>query len=296
MKQRVGTARALSLDPEMLFMDEPFSQVDALTAENLRSEMVRFWNEQDTHLKTILMVSHDVKEVVFMATRIVVMGAKPGRIRRIIENKLPYPRDYRNREFQRLVDEIHAVITETELPDVHVEAASAACPPKAAPWEPLPEAGASQVIGLLEVLDDHGGSADVFHVADHIGQEFGRVLAVTKAAELLDLVDTPKQNVVITAEGKQFLAASPHDRKVMFRERVKALHIFIDVLGMIGRAGRHRVDADAVLEMLALKLPYEDPERMMHTLVSWGRYADLFDYDQARKELFIESRADVAAD
>jgi NitT/TauT family transport system ATP-binding protein len=231
-----------------------------------------------------------------MATRIVVMGAKPGRIRRIIENKLPYPRDYRNREFQRLVDEIHAVITETELPDVHVEAASAACPPKAAPWEPLPEAGASQVIGLLEVLDDHGGSADVFHVADHIGQEFGRVLAVTKAAELLDLVDTPKQNVVITAEGKQFLAASPHDRKVMFRERVKALHIFIDVLGMIGRAGRHRVDADAVLEMLALKLPYEDPERMMHTLVSWGRYADLFDYDQARKELFIESRADVAAD
>jgi NitT/TauT family transport system ATP-binding protein len=296
MKQRVGIARALAVAPEILCMDEPFSQVDALTAENLRSEMVRFWNEQDTHLKTILMVSHDVKEVVFMATRIVVMGAKPGRIRRIIENKLPYPRDYRNREFQRLVDEIHAVITETELPDVHVEAASAACPPKAAPWEPLPEAGASQVIGLLEVLDDHGGSADVFHVADHIGQEFGRVLAVTKAAELLDLVDTPKQNVVITAEGKQFLAASPHDRKVMFRERVKALHIFIDVLGMIGRAGRHRVDADAVLEMLALKLPYEDPERMMHTLVSWGRYADLFDYDQARKELFIESRADVAAD
>src|SRR6185503_10194773 len=129
-----------------------------------------------THLKTIMMVSHDVKEVVFMATRIVVMAAKPGRIRRIIENKLPYPRDYRGVEFQRLVDEIHAVITETEMPDVQPAPAA----PRAPTWEPLPDAGASEVIGLLEVLDDHGGRADVFHLVDHIGQEFGRVLAVTK--------------------------------------------------------------------------------------------------------------------
>ena len=283
MKQRVGIARALAVSPEILCMDEPFSQVDALTAENLRGEVVRFWNTPNTHLKTILMVSHDVKEVVFMATRIVVMAAKPGRIRRIIENKLPYPRDYRNREFQELVDEIHAVITETELPDVH----PATCEPtKAAPWEPLPDAGASEVIGLLEVLEDHGGRADVFHVVDHIGQEFGHVLAVTKAAELLDLVDTPKQDVVVTALGKRFLAVSVPERKLMFRERVKALHIFSDVMTMIERAANHRLEGEAVLEMLALRLPYEDPERMLRTLVNWGRHADLFDYDQARHELF----------
>src|SRR5690349_20033842 len=98
-------------------MDEPFSQFDALTAENLRSEVVRCWSDKQTNPKTILMVSHDVKEVVVMATRIIVMGAKPGRIRRVIENRLPYPRDYRAPAFLRLVDVIHAVITETELPD-----------------------------------------------------------------------------------------------------------------------------------------------------------------------------------
>ncbi|HTR53635.1 MAG TPA: nitrate/sulfonate/bicarbonate ABC transporter ATP-binding protein [Kofleriaceae bacterium] len=292
MKQRVGIARSLAVTPEILCMDEPFSQVDALTAENLRGEVIRFWNAPETQLKTIMMVSHDVKEVVFMATRIVVMAAKPGRIRRIIENKLPYPRDYRSKEFQRLVDEIHAVITETELPDV---ASPPAAPARGPAWEPLPEAGASEVIGLLEVLDDHEGHADVFHLVDHIGQEFGRVLAVTKAAELLDLVDTPKQDVVLTEDGKRFLAASVPERKALFRERVKTLRIFSDVLAMIERADNHRLEGDAVLEMLVLRLPYEDPERMLATLVNWGRHADLFDYDQARKELFIEPMPSSAA-
>jgi NitT/TauT family transport system ATP-binding protein len=288
MKQRVGLARALAVEPEILCMDEPFSQVDALTAENLRSEVIRFWSHHESKLKTIMMVSHDVKEVVFMATRIVVMGAKPGRIRRIIENPLPYPRDYRAPEFQRLVDEIHAVITETELPDVLPPPAT---PPRAPTWEPLPDAGASEVIGLCEVLDDHDGHADVFHLVDHIGQEFGHVLAVTKAAELLDLVDTPKQDVVLTDVGKQFLAASPPERKAMFRERVQALRIFHDVMELLARAANHRVDGEVVLEALALRLPYEDPARMLRTLVNWGRHADLFDYDQARDELFTDPGA-----
>ncbi len=285
MKQRVGIARALAVEPEILCMDEPFSQVDALTAENLRSEVVRFWSDKATNPKTIFMVSHDVKEVVFMATRIVVMAAKPGRIRRIIENKLSYPRDYRHKDFQRLVDEIHAVITETELPDVQPAPTAPAPGPE---WEPLPDAGATEVIGLCEVLDDHGGKADVFHLVEHIGQEFGRVLAVTKAAELLDLVDTPKQDVVLTPDGKRFLAASVPERKAMFRERVAGLRIFHDVLQLIERGEEHSVDVEVVLEALALRLPYEDPDRMLRTLVNWGRHADLFDHDVERGKLFSE--------
>ncbi len=117
MKQRVGIARALAVEPEILCMDEPFSQVDALTAENLRGEVVRFWSDHSTNPKTIFMVSHDVKEVVFMATRIVVLGTRPSQVRKIFENNLPYPRDYRSPAFMRLVDQIHAVITETEIPD-----------------------------------------------------------------------------------------------------------------------------------------------------------------------------------
>jgi NitT/TauT family transport system ATP-binding protein len=284
MKQRVGIARALAVEPEILCMDEPFSQVDALTAENLRGEVVRFWSDKQANPKTILMVSHDVKEVVFMATRIVVMGTKPGRIRRVIENRLPYPRDYRAAAFQRLVDEIHAVITETEMPDVPAPAA----PTHAPVWEPLPEAGVSEVIGLLEVLVDHGGRADVFHLVEHIGHEFGRILAVVKAAELLDLVDTPKQDVVLTNEGKRFLAASVPERKVIFRDQIRTLRIFRDILQLIERAEGHEVDVDVVLSTLALRLPYEDPDRMLQTLVNWGRHTDLFDHDVERGKLFAE--------
>jgi NitT/TauT family transport system ATP-binding protein len=273
-------------------MDEPFSQVDALTAENLRGEVVRFWNDKATNPKTIFMVSHDVKEVVFMATRIVVMGAKPGRVRRIIENRLPFPRDYRAPAFQRLVDEIHAVITETEIPDVTPPAT--ATPSRAPIWESLPDAGASEVVGLLEVLDDHGGRADVFHLVEHVGHEFGHLLAVVKAAEMLDLVDTPKQDVVLTGEGKQFLAADVPGRKVIFRDHAKALRIVHDVLTLIERADRHEIDEDVILSSLAVRVPYENPERMLQTLVNWGRHADLFDHDPLRGKLFTEpARSDA---
>ncbi|HEX7703966.1 MAG TPA: nitrate/sulfonate/bicarbonate ABC transporter ATP-binding protein [Kofleriaceae bacterium] len=287
MKQRVGIARALAVEPEILCMDEPFSQVDALTAETLRGEVVRFWSDKATNPKTIFMVSHDVKEVVFMATRIVVMAAKPGRIRRIIENPLPYPRDYRSPAFQRLVDEIHAIITEIEMPD-HPVAEVARRKPT---WEPLPDASASEVTGLLEILDDHGGQDDVFDLVEHIGHEFSKVLAVVKAAELLDVVDTPKQDVVLTDAGKRFLQASVPERKVMFRDLVKSLHIFEDVLGLLARAEQHEIDEDLVMSSLALRLPYEDPDRLFRTLVNWGRHADLFDHDVERKKLFIEPEA-----
>jgi NitT/TauT family transport system ATP-binding protein len=285
MKQRVGIARALAVEPEILCMDEPFSQVDALTAETLRSEVVRFWEDKDSNPKTIFMVSHDVKEVVFMATRIVVLAARPGRIRRIFENTLPYPRDYRAPALQRLVDQIHAVITETEIPDLPEAPVSTA-------WEPLPAAGASEVIGLLEVLDDRGGRENVFALAEDLGREFGKVLNVVKAAELLGFVDTPKQDVVLADEGRAFLRASVPERKKLFREAVLQLRIVRDVLEKIRLAGG-KLDDDVVLSSVALRLPYEDPERLLHTMVGWARNADLFDYDPERHLLFVDEPTSV---
>ncbi len=148
MKQRVGMARALSVNPEILFLDEPFSQVDALTAESLRAEVIDIWTRQEHNLSSALMVSHDIKEVVYMADRIVVLGANPGQVRTIMENSLPRPRDYRTPQFLRLVDQLHDLITGHELPDV---APGAARP--AGVIEPLPTATISEIIGLLEYLD-----------------------------------------------------------------------------------------------------------------------------------------------
>src|SRR5207249_1783820 len=135
MKQRIGMARALSVNPEILLMDEPFSQVDALTAESLRAEVIDIWASKKGRLSSILMVSHDIKEVAYMADRIVILGANPGRIRTIVENKLPRPRDYRSADFNKLVDQLHELITGHELPDQPVGVPAA---PSTA-LEPLPE-------------------------------------------------------------------------------------------------------------------------------------------------------------
>src|SRR5712692_3495639 len=117
MKQRVGMARALSVDPEILLMDEPFSQVDALTAESLRAEVLDIWGTKERNLSSILLVSHDIKEVAYMADRIVILGNNPGRVRTVVSNTLPRPRDYRSQQLMGLVDYLHDIITRNEMPD-----------------------------------------------------------------------------------------------------------------------------------------------------------------------------------
>src|ERR1043166_2983590 len=156
MKQPLGMARALSVDPEILFMDEPFSHVDALTAEGLRAEVIDLWAPPDKNPSSILMVSHDIKEVVYMADRIIVLSSHPGRVRTVVENPLPRPRDYRSRESEELVDYLHEIITGAEMPAVP------AATPARPRIEPLPQATTSEIVGLLEYLDAHGGE-DVGH-------------------------------------------------------------------------------------------------------------------------------------
>ena len=161
MKQRVGMARALSVDPEILLMDEPFSQVDALTAESLRAEVIDIWAPQDSNPSSILMVSHDIKEVAYMADRIVVLGANPGVVRTIVENHLPRPRDYRSPELLRLVDQLHDVITGHELPDVQEPSARRPRPRRSSR---CPRCGRA-IVGLLEYLDARGGREEIFRIA-----------------------------------------------------------------------------------------------------------------------------------
>ncbi len=281
MKQRVGMARAFSLAPEILFMDEPFSQVDALTAQSLRAEVLDIW-ATSAQVSSILMVSHDIGEVAFMADRIVVLAANPGRVRMIVDNTLPRPRDYRSPELLELVDKLRDIITGSYLPDEPPESVA-----EAPLYEPLADATASEIVGLLEYLDAHGSKDDVFRIAQETSQEFGRVITVVNAAEMLDLVETPRRNVRLTAEGTRFVKAALPERKQIWKQRLLGIRIFKDTAQMLERAPGHAVDRDVVLETIALRFPSEDYEKTFDRLVGWGRFGEMWIYEEDLERLAL---------
>jgi NitT/TauT family transport system ATP-binding protein len=280
MKQRVGMARALSIRPEMLFMDEPFSQVDALTAEALRAEVLDIWAEKSQAISSILMVSHDIKEVAYMADRIVVLSANPGRVRTVVENRLPRPRDYRSPEVLRLVDQLHDIITGVEMPDV---------PPDSAPeheheaFEPLPDAQPSGIVGLVEYLDARGGTEDLFRIAADANQEFGVLIGLVKGAEMLDFLDTPRRLVVLTPYGERFVKAGPSERKALWRKKLLELRLFREVARLLADEGE--LARDVVLDLIHHEMPHESYDKVFDTLVHWARFGDLFAYDEVSEKL-----------
>jgi NitT/TauT family transport system ATP-binding protein len=283
MKQRVGIARALSVDPEILFMDEPFSHVDALTAESLRAEVIDIWAAHDKNPSSVLMVSHDISEVVYMADRIVVLGTNPGHILKIVENPLPRPRDYRGTDFNKLVDQLHDIITGHEIPDVPEPVLQ---PNELPPAESLPSVSPSEIVGILEYLDARGGKEDVFRIATETDKEFGSILQVVKAAELLDFVDTPKRLVVLTPDGQRFVKATSQERQNIWRDQLLKLRLFKQVNDMLAKHPRAKLDAELVQEVIILNLPSENFEKTFETFIHWTHYGNLFAYDEDTRKIF----------
>jgi NitT/TauT family transport system ATP-binding protein len=297
MKQRVGIARALVANSELLCMDEPFSGLDVLTAETLRSEVLNLWINHKTDLKSILIVTHNISEAVFLAHRIVVLETNPGRVRVVLNNNLPFPRNYRDLEFQAMVDKIHGIITHTYIPD-EVPVLEELTISATASTEtnrcfqritPLPYVNVSEVIGLLEVLDDKGGELDIFDLAVELRKEFGSVIALAKAAEELDFVDTPKHRVIFTELGRAFIKSDVNERKKMLNAQLRKMRLFEVLLDMLHNQKDHAVKEETVLEMLAILLPNENPEKLFETIVRWGRYAELLGYNADEKILYLDT-------
>jgi NitT/TauT family transport system ATP-binding protein len=282
MKQRVGMARALSTDPEVLLMDEPFSQVDALTAEGLRAEVLDLWDDRERNLSSILMVSHDIGEVAYMADRIVILSANPGRIRTVVENTLPRPRDARSPELLMLLDRLHDIITSAELPDVAVTTGGPAVSQEVV--EPLPHVQPSDMLGLVEYLAAHGGAADLFQVASDTHFTFVEVLGTVKGTEMLDLVDTPQRLVRLTPLGQQFVKADMEERQRLWRGQLLKLGLFRVVLDLLDLGGGER-GRDTVLAEIRQRLPREDPEKIFDTLVQWGRFGEALSYREEDRVL-----------
>ncbi len=311
MRQRVGFARALVAQPEVLCMDEPFSALDVLTAENLRTQVVDLWRGSGhAGLKSIFLVTHNIAEAVFIATRIVIISSHPGRVRTVIVNPLPYPRDVNSRQFAALVDQVHAAITALVLPDEPTEAGrragvevgpavttaegarGLAPAPTTARVETIPNAPVETIVGLLEILEDSQETMNVFDLSARIGREFGETIAIVKAAEMLGLIDTPKDDVIMTEAGWYFLAAPATVRKTFFRQAIMKLRLFQMLTARLEAEPDGRVDASIVLDELGALLPYDQPPKLFQTLIAWGRYAELVDFDQNANVVYLHEASE----
>jgi len=299
MKQRVGFARALTRGPELLCMDEPFSALDVFTAESLRSEVYGLVTARDSavgengntlsSIKSVLMITHNIEEAVFLADRIVVMGTRPGHIRQIVPNTILHPRDYQSPAFQQLVLRLHDIIVSEHLPEAPAKpsvdvGAIPAC-------EPVPHVNLGEVFGLMEVLRDNGGQMDVFRLDSLTDYDFGHTLAVVKAGEMLKFIDTPRNQVMLTSEGRAFLDADINGRKTMLNRELQELGIFRYVLQILKESPEKRLPAEIVEEELAVRLPTEETEPLFQTIVGWGRFAELFGYSPDEGTLYLDQPA-----
>jgi NitT/TauT family transport system ATP-binding protein len=294
MKQRVGIARALARAPELLCMDEPCSALDVFTAESLRSEIYRMWSGGESKLpfqpKSVIIITHHIEEAVFLADRIVVLGSRPGRIRTIIQNDVPHPREYQSPTFLRMVQRLHDVITKEQLPDVPEAPSVVEVPGQIPVPAPLPAVNLGHIFGLMEIVRDHGGEMDVFALDQLTDYDFGHTLSVVKAGELLDLLDTPKNQVMLTDLGRRFLDADINGRKTIFRQQLQTLGTFRFVLHLLQEAPGNRMTKEIVEEELCVRLTTEDVDKAFNTIVGWGRFGELFGYEASSEELYLDTQ------
>jgi len=288
MKQRVGVARALVMERPVLFLDEPFSALDVLTADTLRTEIIKIFQSGQTPARSLLIVTHNIREAVVMAKRILVMGVNPGHVRDEILNDLSYPRDEDSVPFGRMVSRVHALITETMIPDVPKPETVVRTAVKESALQILPDVQISEVIGLLESIQHEGGMTDIFDLSQAIGKDFGQTLYLVKAAELLNLVDTPKQTVILTEFGKRFVEGDMNIRKGMLHDLFGGLRIVQQVGELLKQSETLRLPVEVIEQKVAEWLPNENPQSVLNVLISWGRFSEVFGYNDDAKELYLD--------
>jgi NitT/TauT family transport system ATP-binding protein len=301
MKQRVGFARALVVEPEVLFMDEPFSALDVLTAENLRSELLELWANKTMPTKAVFLVTHNIEEAVLLADRIVVLGRNPGHIRTDFRVQLPQPRDRKSEPFTQLVDYIYKVLTKPDT--APAEAPDQLPGPKVRDqrqmhYQMLPHARPGGMAGLLELLLDKGGRDDIYRLADDLSFEIDDLLPIVDAAQLLGFLKIEEGDAAITESGTEFANSEILRQKELFRDAALANVL---LLRQIRRAlvskSDHTVPEDFFLDMLDEQFSEEECLRQIETAVTWGRYAELFDYDAGRRRFVLpDAPEDAIAD
>jgi NitT/TauT family transport system ATP-binding protein len=298
MKQRVGFARALVVEPEVLFMDEPFSALDVLTAENLRSELLELWLSKKMPTQAIFIVTHNIEEAVLLADRVIVLGRNPARIRSDFEIDIPQYRDRKSPRFLAYVDYIYKTLTrpqeEVAVPGKAAQVPGNGQPRERTKFQMLPHARPGGMAGFMELLVDRGGHDDLYKLADELAMDVDDLLPIVEASAMLGFAVLREGDVEITPEGRKFGESDIQSQKAIFREAALGHIAILRLIENTLHAKRdHAIGVEFFRDILDEHFSADEVERQFETALNWGRYAEIFDYDSETGRLFHREDADV---
>ncbi|KAI3593848.1 ABC transporter, ATP-binding protein (cluster 10, nitrate/sulfonate/bicarbonate) [Cupriavidus sp. U2] len=276
MRQRVGIARALVTEPDLLLMDEAFSALDVLTGETLRDEMLDLWESGRTNIKSILIVSHNIEEAVMMADRIVILSSDPGRVRAEVPVPFPRPRNRDDARVRALIDEVYMLMTSPAALEPRVPA-----PAAAHIGYRLPDADISQMEAVLDLLHESPffGSADLPHLAEEAGLTDDDLLPACEAMQLLGLASIERGDITATALGRSYYETEPPERKVLFGKQLLA-HVALaaHIRRELEQSENGEVGEEAILRAMEAYLKPEEAQRVLKIAIDWGRYGEVYGY------------------
>ena len=285
MRQRVGFARALVINPEVLLLDEPFSALDVLTAETLRGDLTDLWAEKRIPTKSILVVSHNIEEAVEMADRIIIFSSNPGRIQVEIPVTMPRPRDWNSPEFRKIVDEVYGHLTTGHIGKRGIKAEQISLGYR------LPDAPVQQLAGLIETLIESrfDGKADLPALAEYQSLDVDDLFPLIEALQLLGFANVDNGDIALTAAGRIYGDANLQRRKQILADQLKQhIPLAAHIRKVLEERPNHRAPAGRFLAELEDHLEEEDAANVLDTVINWGRHAELYAYDYDTETVTLE--------
>ncbi|GDZ93274.1 ABC transporter related [Planktothrix agardhii CCAP 1459/11A] len=286
MRQRVGFARALAVEPELLCMDEPFSALDVLTAENLRIELLDLWLEKRIPTQAILIVTHGIEEAITLADRVIVLGRNPGRIRANLSIKLSHYRDRKSASFQALVDQVYKILTNPELETIEPQTTVKNTLNK---YQSLPYVRIGSIAGLLELLEDRQ-NPDLYRLGQELQLDVDDLLPILEAAKFMNLIEIREGDFNLKPIALEFIQGNIDQRKQIIRQQLLShIRLVQQIYTLCQSKQNHRIPEDLVLDVLNNHFSPKEAQRQLNTAIDWGRYAELYAYDEPSGEIFLET-------